>query len=486
MTDQDHLPLPGISRRTVIRSAAAGAAFLGAGGLSACAAGGGGEETDPGTGSGEGGGEEKTGDNPFGVDKSKPLDVVIFNGGYGDQYGAEHVKMYNSWAGAEVATMTSTVKIASTLQPRFAGGNPPDVIDNSGADQMPTAQLVSQNQIADLQPFLEAPTVDDPTVKVADVLLPGAVEKGSFDGTFRQMGYVFSMWGLWYSSTLFEDKGWQPAKDWNSFMDLCDQIKSSGLAPFVHTGVHTQYMATIIATMGAKHGGKEIVLKVDNLAPDAWANDSMLASAKSWSDFAKAGYIFKGSEGIDHTTSQTEWLLGNAAMIPVGSWVENEMQGKVPEDFNMVVTPTPSITASDALPFETINGGAGEPFIIAERGKNPAGGMEYLRQMISQAGAAKFAELTGSLAAVKGAGDALKDPSTALQSVADAADAAGDNIISFNYAEWYSPLNDGQKDIVRQLMGGKINADQFCAQMQKLSDSVAADPKITKYKRESA
>ncbi len=55
---------------------------------------------------------------------------MIFNGGYGDQYGKEHIGLYNAWAGGEVAKMTSTVKIASTLQSRFAGGNPPEVIDN--------------------------------------------------------------------------------------------------------------------------------------------------------------------------------------------------------------------------------------------------------------------------------------------------------------------------------------------------------------------
>ena len=39
--------------------------------------------------------------------------------------------------------VTPTTNIAQTLQPRFVAGNPPDVIDNSGAD------LIGINTIRD-------------------------------------------------------------------------------------------------------------------------------------------------------------------------------------------------------------------------------------------------------------------------------------------------------------------------------------------------
>lgn len=479
MSEEIRNLLPGVSRRTVIKGAALGAALIGVGGLSACATGGGG--TEPTTA--PGGAGSTSPDNPFGVDKAKPLDVVIFNGGYGDEYGTAHVALYNTWAGGEVAKMTSTVEIASTLQPRFAGGNPPDAIDNSGADQLPPGVLISQKQVADLQPLLDAPSIDDSAKKISDILLPGTFEIGAVEGKMYSLNYVFAMWGLWYSKSLFEEKGWAPAKTWDEFTALSEKIKAAGMAPFIHTGVHTQYMANIIVSMAAKLGGPEVWLGTDNLEPDAWTNDSMMASATAWSEYAKAGFIHKDAEGIDHTTSQTQWLQGDAAFIPVGSWVENEMKGKVPDGFDMVVTPLPSLTPSDKLPFETINGGAGEPFIVPEAAANKAGGMEYLRIMLSQAATSKFAELTGSLCAVKGAGDKLVDPSTALQSVADATSAAGDNIINFNYAGWYSGLQEGQKDPVRNLLTGKITAEQFCTTMQKVSDDVAKDPKVTKYKR---
>ena len=116
---------------------------------------------------------------------------------------------------------------------------------------MPMATLAGQKQLADLKPLLEAPTMDDPNVKIADVLLPGAVEKGSFDGTFHVLSYVFSMWGFWNSSSLFSEKGWEPAKTWDDFMALSDKIKGTRAG-----AVHPHRRAHPVHGRGDHHDGR--------------------------------------------------------------------------------------------------------------------------------------------------------------------------------------------------------------------------------------
>ena len=79
-----------LSRRLFLQRAAVGT-MLTAGGstlLAACASGGS-EDS-----SGGGGGAEQTAENPFGVKAADPLDVVIFKGGYGDDYAKAHEEMY--------------------------------------------------------------------------------------------------------------------------------------------------------------------------------------------------------------------------------------------------------------------------------------------------------------------------------------------------------------------------------------------------------
>src|SRR5690625_6762217 len=107
----------GASRRLFLSLAGAG---TGAAALSACAAGCGGDGGDDGDGGvpeGEGGGSD---DNPSAVDPEAAVEVVIFNGGYGDQYGLDAGEMYEEmYPDAEEVNVHSTVNIQPDLQPRF-------------------------------------------------------------------------------------------------------------------------------------------------------------------------------------------------------------------------------------------------------------------------------------------------------------------------------------------------------------------------------
>src|SRR5262245_44411659 len=126
-----------VSRRLFLQRAAVGTLLATGGGtlLSACASGASDDSS-----SSDGGGE-KSKDNPFGVKAETPLDVVIFKGGYGDDYAKAHEDLYKKkFSGVEVKHAGIT-DITPQLQPRFNGGNPPDVIDNSGASLLPMSTL---------------------------------------------------------------------------------------------------------------------------------------------------------------------------------------------------------------------------------------------------------------------------------------------------------------------------------------------------------
>ncbi|MDQ1709409.1 MAG: N-acetylglucosamine transport system substrate-binding protein, partial [Frankiaceae bacterium] len=74
------------------------------------------------------------GSNPFNVKPDAPLDVVIFNGGYTDKYAVQvHEPMYKAEFPNATIKHESVVEISTELQPRFAAGNPPDFVNNSGA-----------------------------------------------------------------------------------------------------------------------------------------------------------------------------------------------------------------------------------------------------------------------------------------------------------------------------------------------------------------
>ena len=101
-----------------------------------------------------------------------PLDVVIFKGGYGDDYAKFHESLYKKKFSAAEIKHAGITDIRQQLQPRFNSGNPPDVIDNSGAEQLPLATLADTGQLADLTPLFDAESIDGG--KIRDTLNPVA------------------------------------------------------------------------------------------------------------------------------------------------------------------------------------------------------------------------------------------------------------------------------------------------------------------------
>ncbi|WP_350278629.1 N-acetylglucosamine/diacetylchitobiose ABC transporter substrate-binding protein [Kribbella sp. HUAS MG21] len=473
MTTPNNLP-----RRLFLQRAAVGT-LLTAGGstlLAACASGGS-EDTS----SGSDGGGTKSDENPFAVKEDAPLDVVIFKGGYGDDYAKAHEAIYSKKFPQAKISHKGITDITPQLQPRFNGGNPPDVIDNSGASLLPMSTLASTGQLADLTALFDAPSVDDPAKKVKDTVEPIAIEAAQLEGKPLVLEYVLTVYALWYNKPLFEKNGWTPAKTWAEFLTLCEEIKKAGIAPLAHQGKHPYYIHQVVLDMAVKHGGQEVIKAIDGLEPNAWMHPSIKLAAEALLELKGKGYIMQGTEGLDHIQSQTAWNQGKAAFIPSGSWLENEQKKVAPADFQTTATYTPLLDGAK-LPVECTEIAAGENFIVPEKAKNKAGGLEYLRIMLSKEAAGKFTELTGSPTIVKGAGEGLK-LSPGAASASALLKSGGDNNWTSYFGSWYSTMDKPVQSVVGELAAGRITADEYQKRVQKIADDTAKDPKTKKQTR---
>ncbi|MEV6635054.1 N-acetylglucosamine/diacetylchitobiose ABC transporter substrate-binding protein [Actinoplanes sp. NPDC051470] len=462
-------------RRGLLRgSAAAGALGL----LGGCAMGGG----DSDSGGGEKG--DVNSQNPLGVKEDLPLEVVIFNGGFGEEYAKAHETMYEQRHPRSKVKHSATQQISQTLQPRFVAGDPPDVVNNSGGNQIDFNGLVSQGALTDLGDLLEAPSLDDPAKKVKDTLRPGIAELGSYDGKFLSLNYAYSAYAIWQSDKLFQARGWQYPKTWDEMISLCREIKKAGIAPWTYTGVHARYMSWPILASAAKLGGVEVLKAIDNLEPNAWKHDAVKTAADAWSQLAADGFVQAGAEGMDHIQAQTEWCNGKAAFISCGSWLENEQKKVTPPGFAMSAHPTPSLSSADKLPFEAFRGTGSEPFVVPAKAKNPRGGLEYLRVMLSKQGAADFTKKVSSLTVVAGSSDGI-ELGPGLTSVTKMIETAGDTgTFNWLYNAFYRKL---ERELVNaataDLFAKRVTAAQWVDKCQQAADSIAKDSSIKKYKR---
>jgi N-acetylglucosamine transport system substrate-binding protein len=423
--------------------------------------------------------------NPLGVDPAAPLDVVIFKGGFGDNYAINvNDNLYGKLYPDAQITYAGIQGLGAQLQPRFVEGNPPDVIDNSGAGNLDMAALIAEGQLADLAPLMAAPAYDTEGATFADTLVPGSQATGVYDGKQLYLNWALTVIGVWYSQSWMQSNNYTYPTTWNDFIALCEEIKAAGVAPFGTTGVHPQYIKNFMFDQMLYKHDPAAAIAIDNLEPDAWKSQAVTDVLTALYQLAEKDLMLPGWEALDHTQSQAEWLQGKAAFLPCGTWLENEMGDLVPEGFDMVVAPTPSLEG-DQLPFEAIIATAGEPFIVPSQAKNVAGGMEWLRLLFSKEGGRFFAEDTKSLSVVVGSGDGL-DLGTSFASTQQAIANAGENTFpTASYQGWYKDLQDETRFQLLALMQKQISIEEFQDLAQEMADQVAEDDAIPKYTREA-
>lgn len=135
----------------------------------------------------------------------------------------------------------------------------------------------------------------------------------------------------------------------------------------------------------------------------------------------------------------------------------------------ITIVKTPAITSGRVT-------GLTETFDVA---KNPAGGKELLRTMLSKEAASNFAKTILAPTIVKDTVPADGFGSTALVSQTKMLDAAGENVFDIRFSNVYG-LNKDQLVTWNSFLDGKIDAAGLTADLQKISDKVANDKSVTK------
>ena len=416
-------------------------------------------------------------ENPFTVDGNAPVDLVI-----SEEYGGFAAAAYRKRYAAAVVTPKLAPQLSGQLLPRFAAGNPPDVVLSTGDDELELGRLVKEGQLTDLQQLLDAPSWDNPNAAVKDQLLPDMLNFGRYDGTQRTVNYIASVYGLWYSASLFQRNGWEVPRTWMDLLALGADMKAAKLGPFIYAGTHPYYLLELVLTLAAKTGGPDVVKRIDNLEDGAWKDESVTKAIVAVGELAKRGLLAAGTAAYDHIGSQKRFLAGKAGMLPCGNWLENEMKGLVPQDFALTMFAVPPLDSSPALA-SGVHVAATAPFLVPDKARNKAGGLEYLRALLSADVAAQVTSEASQLTIVRGAADGL-EMGSALRSARDLLSAAGDQLIVWYFDDWYPQFADVAATATGQFMAGGLQQSEWTARIQAAADKLKQDSAVTKYHRD--
>ncbi|NNC11289.1 carbohydrate ABC transporter, N-acetylglucosamine/diacetylchitobiose-binding protein [Planctomonas sp. JC2975] len=449
----------GLDRRTFIRGAfAAAVAVPITVSLASCSSGGG--TTSSGT---------KSSTNPFGIADSSKIEAVIFNGGYGYDYVTFAAKLVDKkWK--TTSTVTPQTNIAQSLQPRFVGGNPPDLIDNSGANQIGFNTILKS--LETLDDVFDANNYEGK--KISDTLYPNVKVPGTFSNKFVAMNYVMTVYAVWYSASLFEQNSWTPPKTWDEALDLGAKAKAAGKYLFVWGKEAATYYLTLALDSAIKEGGEDVLNSVNNLEKNAWSQKPIQDVFNKLAEIVQAGYFIPGGAGTQFTAAQAKWSNDQQAILyPSGGWIENEMKNATKSGFKMTGAPEPTVTSSSKMPYEALRAAAGEPYIVPSQGKNVAGGKEIMRAMLSKDSATNFSKTRLAPTIVKGLVPSDGFGSTALVSQTTMLDKAGQNIFDWEFSSLYG-LNTDQLVIWNAFLSGQADVAALTTQMQAISDKAAA------------
>ena len=459
-----------VDRRSFMKGALATVAVIPfSGAIAACA--GGGSDAAP----KKAGGKVST-TNPFGMADKSSVDAVIFDGGYGTDYVTFAASLMQKNHAGSTVKVSPTTKIATELQPRFVGGNPPDLIDNSGADAIGFSTIL--DQLDDLKDVLDANNLEG--TKIRDTLFGGVEEPGTYDGKLAALNYVLTVYAVWYSASLFEQNGWTPPKTWDEAKDLGAKAKAKGKYLFVWGKEAATYYHTMAVDGAIKEGGDEVRLALENLKENCWSMPQFQGIFKALETMVKNGYFVPGGAGTQFTAAQAKWSNDQQAILyPSGSWIENEMKKATKSGFDMKGVPEPTLTESPKLPYESLRSAAGEPFIVPSKGKNVAGGKELLRAMLSKEAATNFAKTRLAPTIVKGLVPADGFGSTALQSQTAMLDAAGTNVFDYQFITLYG-TNPDQLVVWNSFLSGQLDAAGLTKALQQITDKVRNDSSVKK------
>ncbi len=254
--------------------------------------------------------------------------------------------------------------LRTTLQPQLRSGEGPDVF-NWGSGPAFGGAFAEAGLLYDLTEAYEQ--YDWPVYGFAR-------DQVTFDGKVMGVPGEMETIGLYYNVDLFEELGIAEPTTLAELEAAAEAIKAEDIIPIaVHDaegwqGGHLLSMALSSRVGGA---GMEALLNGE----ESWDSPDVVAALETWRSFNEAGYLPPTPTAVDYDTGNSLFFSGEAAMLPNGSWLVND----IPEvDFEVGYMPFP---AEDGPGIFTAGLGSG-PYISAST-EHPEAALALLDFLVS-------------------------------------------------------------------------------------------------------
>ena len=409
---------------------------------------------------------------------SVEIEIPVRSGGYGTAFYEQTARQFEAVRPGVKVNLFGDPRIEDKVRVRVMGGDYPDA---ALAPYLFWPALIQAGKVRDLTADLAGANWEG-DARWGDTFLPGALDSWRLNGRIYGVPLSYACWTIFYNQRMFREHGWAPPATWDDFFALCDRIKAAGVAPLSLTGIYGNYPDAFFRAAYHNLAGTDLWNQLDDLRPGARLDPRYVRSAALLQRIAQNDTL-PGWEGATHTAAQLAFLEGRSAMTVSGSWMIQEMAGKIPDDFEIGVMNFP-VFPDGVADLTTIQTGSDSFFVFATGDpQRERLTVDFLRFLTSRERAAAFVREVDGPVAVRGvpiAAFSLRMQATAAL-IAQAKAAFNMPQVMLEPPAVRQALTDARIE----LMTGRITAQQFAERIETAAGqdrTRAANPEQIDYR----
>jgi len=257
----------------------------------------------------------------------------------------------------------------------LAGGAGPDIVDTPGPSFV--YELVQAGSLLALDELAAEFGWDE-------LFVPWALSLGEVDGKLYSMADELETLVLYYNSTLFEEKGWEPPTTIDEMYALAEKIADDGVIPFSHGNGDWRPANEWFVGEWLNHvAGPDKVYEALT-GKLAWTAPEFVEAIELLDEAQQKGWFMGGLE-FYYTTGWDDYIAalasGEAAMKVEGTWVADALTDQIAadeegQDWDWVPMPSKS---GEAI-FDV---GMGHTWSVNKATENPRAVAEFLTYFYS-------------------------------------------------------------------------------------------------------
>lgn len=387
------------------------------------------------------------------------MEIPIFVGGYGIAFYEETARQFEALRPGLKVNLHGDPRMSDKMRIRAIAGDLPAAT----ATDLLWPSLIRAGKVIDLTPYLDGPNWEGDT-RWGDTFRAGALETWRMEGGTYGLPFSQAFWTIFYNQGLFRQHGWKTPHTWEEFFQLAGRMRAAGVAPLALPGVYLRYADALLNAAYYNLAGAEGWRAYRNLNPGARSDSRFIRAAGVLQQILREDLV-SGWEGMTHTSAQLAFLEGRSAMVLSGSWLVNEMKGKIPDDFELGVMAMPVFSdgAGDPTAVQT-----GSDYFFLFASGDPESTrltVDFFRYLTSRERAQAFASAVDTPVALRGVPASVY--SARARASAELIEGARESYSAPPNMLQPPGLNLVMTEARYQLATGRISPEQFGAQLEE-------------------